>query len=111
VIQRVVAAFAESVHFVEKSPDKAKAAVAKTMRPNDQDALQASYDVYPKEIVDRRMSIPEKAVADTIEQTRQAGGAVRRKSEDLFDNSFTTHLEKSGFLKELWGNELLAPPH
>lgn len=106
VVQRVVAAFGESVHFVEKNPDKAKAAVAKVMRTNDQDALQASYDVYAREIVDRRMIIPERAVADTIEQTRQAGGAVRRKAEELFDNSFTSHLERSGFLKELWGSEL-----
>lgn len=106
VVQRVVAAFAEAVHFVEKNPERAKAAVAKTMRTNDQDALQASYDVYAKEIVDRRMIIPERAVAETLEQTRQAGGAVRRKAEELFDNSFTSHLERSGFLKELWGSEL-----
>lgn len=110
IVQRVVAAFAEALHFVEKNPDRAKAAVAKTMRTNDQDALQASYDVYAKEIVDRRMVIPDRAVAETVEQTRQAGGAVRRKAEELFDNSFTHHLERSGFLKELWGNELSATP-
>lgn len=109
VVQRVVASFAEAIHFAEKNPDKAKAAVAKVMRTNDAEALQSSYEVYAKEIVDRRMIIPEKAVADTIEQTRLAGGVVRRKSDDLFDNSFTVHLEKSGFLKELWGNELGAP--
>ena len=109
VVQRVVGAFAEAIHFVEKNPDKAKGAVAKVMRTNDAEALQSSYDVYAKEIVDRRMIIPEKAVADTIEQTRLAGGAVRRKAEDLYDNNFTAHLEKSGFLKELWGSELAAP--
>lgn len=109
VVQRVVASFAEAIHFAEKNPDKAKAAVAKVMRTNDAEALQSSYEVYAKEIVDRRMIIPEKAVADTIEQTRLAGGVVRRKSDDLFDNSFTVNLEKSGFLKELWGNELGAP--
>jgi NitT/TauT family transport system substrate-binding protein len=109
VVQRVVAAFAETIHFVEKNPEKAKAAVAKAMRTNDAAALQASYDVYAKEIVDRRMAIPEKAVAETIEQTKLAGGAVRRKPEELYDNAFTAHLEKSGFLKELWGAELSAP--
>ena len=94
VAQRVVAAFAEAVHFVEKNPEKAKAAVAKVMRTNDAEALQSSYDVYAKEIVDRRMLVPERAVADTIEQTRLAGGVVRRKSDDLFDNSFAIHLEE-----------------
>ena len=73
IVQRVVAAFAETVYFVEKNPDQAKAAIGKAMRTQDQEALQASYDVYAREIVDRRMTIPEKAVADTIEQTRQSG--------------------------------------
>jgi ABC-type nitrate/sulfonate/bicarbonate transport system substrate-binding protein len=109
VVQRVVGAFAEAIHFVEKNPDKAKAAVAKVMRTNDAEALQSSYEVYAKEIVDRRMIIPEKAVVDTIEQTRLAGGIVRRKAEELYDNSFPAHVEKSGFLRELWGNELAAP--
>ncbi|MEO6163488.1 MAG: ABC transporter substrate-binding protein [Candidatus Binatia bacterium] len=104
-----VAAFAEAVRFVEKNPAKGKVAVAKVMRTNEAEALQSSYDVYAKEIVDRRMIIPEKAVADTIEQTRLAGGVVRRKSDDLFDNSHTVHLGKSGFLKELCGSELGAP--
>ena len=58
IVQRVVAAFAETVYFVEKNPDKAKAAIAKAMRTQDQEALQASYDVYAREIVDRRMTIP-----------------------------------------------------
>jgi hypothetical protein len=44
-----------------------------------------------------------------IEQTRQAGGEMRRKPEELFANSFTAQLEMSGFLKQLWGNELVAP--
>ena len=106
IVQRVVAAFAETVYFVEKNPEKAKAAIAKAMRTQDQEALQVSYDVYAREIVDRRMTIPERAVAETIEQTKQSGTNVRIKPVELYDNSFTAHLEKSGFLKELWGNEL-----
>jgi hypothetical protein len=30
---------------------------------------------------------------------------VRKKSEELYDNRFVIDLEKSGFLKEIWGNE------
>jgi hypothetical protein len=52
------------------------------------------------------MAVPERVVADTIEQARQSGINVRVKPEELYDNSFTAHLEKSGFLKELWGSEL-----
>ncbi|HEY7219706.1 MAG TPA: ABC transporter substrate-binding protein [Candidatus Binatia bacterium] len=105
IVQRMVAALAESVYFVEKNPDKAKAAIAKAMRVKDEEALQSSYNVYAKEIVDRTMIVPAKSVSEAVEIAREAGTVVRRKPEELYDNSFVNNLEKSGFLKELWGNE------
>ena len=105
LVQRMVAALAEAVYFVEKNPDKAKAAVAKAMRVKDDDALQTSYNVYAKEIVDRTMVVPGNTVREAVDIARDSGTVVRRKPEELYDNSFVNHLEKSGFLKELWGNE------
>ena len=105
IVQRVVAALAEIVYFVEKNPDKAKASMAKAMRTNDQQALQSAYDVYAREILDRTMVVPGKAVAEAVELARESGTPVRRKPEDLYDNSFVNNLEKSGFLKEIWANE------
>lgn len=105
VVQRMVAALAETVYFVEKNPDKAKAAIAKAMRVKDDDALQSSYNVYAKEIVDRAMIVPAKSVGEAVEIARETGTLVRRKPEELYDNSFVNNLEKTGFLKELWGSE------
>ena len=105
IVQRMVAAFAEIVHFVEKNPDKAKASIAKAMRTKDAEALQSAYDVYAKQILDRTMIVPGKAVAEAIDLARESGTAIRRKPEEIYDNSFVYNLEKSGFLKELWGNE------
>lgn len=105
IVQRMVAALAETVYFVEKNPDKAKAAIAKAMRVKDEEALQSSYNVYAKEIVDRTMVVPAKSVSEAVEIARETGTLVRRKPEELYDNSFVNNLEKSGFLKELWGNE------
>jgi ABC-type nitrate/sulfonate/bicarbonate transport system substrate-binding protein len=105
IVQRVVAAFAESVHFVEKNPDKAKASIAKAMRTKDPEALQSAYNTYARDIVDRTMMVPGKAVAEAVDLTRESGTPVRRKPEELYDNSFVINLEKSGFLKELWGTE------
>jgi NitT/TauT family transport system substrate-binding protein len=105
IVQRMVAALAETVHFVEKNPDKAKAAIAKAMRVKDEEALQSSYNVYAKEIVDRTMVVPGKSVSEAVEIARETGTLVRRKPEELYDNSFVNNLEKSGFLKELWGSE------
>jgi len=105
IVQRAVAAFAQIVYFVEKNPDKAKASIAKAMRTKDEEALQSSYNVYAKEIVDRTMVVPGKSVAEAVDLARESGTVIRRKPEDLYDNSFVSHLEKSGFLKEIWGSE------
>lgn len=105
IVQRMVAALAETLHFVEKNPDKAKASIAKAMRVKDEEALQSSYNVYAKEIVDRTMVVPGRSVAEAVEIARELGTTVRRKPEELYDNSFVHHLEKSGFLKDLWGAE------
>lgn len=105
IVQRMVAAFAEIVHFVDKHPDRAKASVAKAMRTKDPEALQSAYDVYAREILDRTMVVPGRAVADAIELARESGAPVRKKPEEVYDNTFVNNLEKSGFLKELWGSE------
>jgi ABC-type nitrate/sulfonate/bicarbonate transport system substrate-binding protein len=105
IVQRMVAAFAEIVHFVEKNPDKAKAAIAKAMRTKDPEALQSAYDTYAKDILDRTMVVPGKAVAETVELAREMGSPVRKKPEEIYDNSFVNNLEKSGFMKEIWGSE------
>ena len=105
IVQRVVAAFAEIIHFVEKNPDKAKASIGKAMRTRDPEALQSAYDTYARDILDRTMVVPGKAVAETIEIARQEGAPVRRKAEEIYDNTFVNNLEKSGFMKEIWGSE------
>ena len=105
IVQRMVAAFAEIIYFVEKNPDKAKAAVSKAMRTTDAEALQSAYDTYAREILDRTMVVPGKAVAETTEIARESGSPVRKKPEEIYDNTFVNNLEKSGFMKEIWGNE------
>jgi NitT/TauT family transport system substrate-binding protein len=105
-VQRFVAALAEAVKFVEDNPDKAKASVAKILRVSDQDALQASYDAYARKHVNRRLVVPMAAVADSIEVAREAGAKVSKKATEIVDNSFAEHLEKNGFMKELWGGKL-----
>jgi len=102
----MVAAFAEAIYFVGKNPAKTKASMAKAMRIKDEEALQVSYSVYTRDIVDRRMIVPAAAVAETVDSVRASGIQVKRKPEDIYDNSFVNNLDKSGFFKELWGSEL-----
>ena len=51
------------------------------------------------------MVVPGKAVAEAVELARESGTPVRRKPEEIYDNSFMSNLEKSGFFKEIWGSE------
>jgi NitT/TauT family transport system substrate-binding protein len=102
-VQRMVGAFAEAIQFADRNAGKAKAAIARVMRVKDEEAIQVSYNVYIQDIVDRRMLVPAAAVVDTVELQRSLGMPIKRKPEDLYDNSFVEHLEKSGFLRELWG--------
>jgi hypothetical protein len=97
--------WSKNFHFVEKNPDKAKASIAKAMRTKNEEALQSAYNTYAREILDRTMVVPGKAVAEAVELARESGTPVRRKPEELYDNGFVFNLEKSGFLKEIWGSE------
>ena len=102
-VQRMVGAFAEALNFADRNPAKAKAAIAKVMRLKDEEALQVSYNVYTQDIVDRRMIVPAAAVTESVELQRSLGTLIKRKADDLYDNSFVNNLEKSGFQNELWG--------
>jgi len=106
LVQRFVAAMAESIYFVEKNPDKAKASVGKALKLKDAEALQSSYDAYAKSIINRRMTVPASAVAEAVDLARKTETNVRRKPAEIFDNSFAEDLEKSGFLKEIWGGRV-----
>jgi ABC-type nitrate/sulfonate/bicarbonate transport system substrate-binding protein len=106
LIQKMVAALAESVFLVEKRPELGMASVGKTLRINDPDILQSAYDAFAKRLVNRRLIVPAKMVADTIENAREDGTVIRRKANEVFDNMFAENLEKSGFMKELWGGKV-----
>jgi NitT/TauT family transport system substrate-binding protein len=107
LVQRFVAGVAEAIHFVEKNPEKGKAALAKVLNLNDPEILQSAYDAYAKSLINRRIAVPVGAVAAAVEAAREDGTQIRRKTSEIFDNSFAEQLEKSGFLREIWGNEVL----
>ena len=106
LIQKMVAALAESVFLVEKKPEVGMASVGKTLRINDAETLQSAYDAYAKRLINRRMIVPAKMVAETIDNAREEGTVIRRKANEVFDNTFVENLEKSGFMKELWGGKV-----
>jgi NitT/TauT family transport system substrate-binding protein len=110
IVQKAVAALAESVYLVEKNPELAMAAVGKALRLKDPDTLRAAYDAYAKNLINRSLIIPEKMVAETLENARHEGTVIRRKPSEVFDNRFAEQLHKSGFMKELWGGPVPENP-
>ena len=106
LVQRFVAGLAETVYFVEKNPQQAMAAVGKTLSIKDPAVLQSAYDAYAMRLVNRRMIVPPKLVAETIETAREEGTSIRKKPAEVFDNTFVENLEKSGFLREIWKGEV-----
>lgn len=106
LVQRFVAAMAESVYFVEKNPDRAKASLSRELKLADPDALESAYNAYARLLVNRRMVVPAQLVAEAVNVARETGTNIKRKPAELFDNVFAEQLDKSGFLKELWGAEL-----
>jgi len=103
IVQKAVAALAESIYFVEKHPQLAMNSVGKTLRIADSDTLRSAYDTYAKDLINRRMLVPAKMVSDTLDLARADGAIIRRRPNEIFDNSFAENLEKSGYLKDLWG--------
>lgn len=106
IVQRFVAALAESVYFVEKNPDKARQSVSKVLALKHAESAQSAYDIYAKRLANRRVNVPASRVAEAIEVLRQSGANVRRKPAETYDNSFAQNLWKSGYLTELWGGEV-----
>jgi ABC-type nitrate/sulfonate/bicarbonate transport system substrate-binding protein len=106
LVQRFVAAMAEGIYFVEKNPDKAKSALSKVLSVNDHEVLQSAYEAYAKSLVNRRLVVPASAVSRAVDLAREEGTLIRKKPTEIIDNSFAEQLEKSGFLKELWGKQL-----
>jgi hypothetical protein len=57
-----------------------------------------------REVLDRTMVVAGKAVAEAVELPRESDTPVRSKPEEILRQQLREYLEKSGFLKEIWGN-------
>jgi hypothetical protein len=54
------------------------------------------------------MTAVRNTVAETTGPPRENGTNVRKKPEEIYDNSFVLDLEKSGFMKEIWGARITS---
>ncbi len=109
VTQRFVAALAEAVRFTEQNPEAARASLRRVLGLEDPDALDSAYRAYAVKYVNRRMTIPFDVLSAMLEDVRAQGTPVGvRGPEDMATNQFVEDLERTGFLRQLWGDALDA---
>jgi NitT/TauT family transport system substrate-binding protein len=109
VVQKFVAAMAESVYYIDQHKADTEQSISKQLNINDQAALESAYQAYAVEYVNRSVDIPMAAVQDSIEFAREQGTMIARpKAEQIVDSRFAADLQSSGFLERLWGRPIPA---
>jgi NitT/TauT family transport system substrate-binding protein len=109
VVQKFLAAMAESVHFIDGHKAETEQSISKQLNITDQGALDSAYQAYATDYVNRSMDVPMAAVQDSIEYAREQGTTIARPTADqLVDTRFAADLQTSGFLQQLWGRPI--PP-
>ena len=110
LVQRFMAAMAESIYYAEANKAETERALANELKLEDAEALESAYKAYAQDYVNRGMDISLTAVQDSIEYARQQGTKIQYgKAEEFVDNSFVNQLRESGFLAALWGRPIPAP--
>ncbi len=108
-VQRFVAALADDVHYTEQHPGVARQVLRKVLELEESDALEAAYEAYARRHVNRSLAVPLDAVRAGIEEAREQGTQIAvRGAEDIATNQFAADLERTGFLRALWGTT--GPP-
>ena len=68
--------------------------------------VDAAYQAYAVRYVNRRVTVPFDAVSAALDDLREAGTQVgARGPEDVATNRFADDLERTGFLRQLWGGD------
>ncbi|HLQ35315.1 MAG TPA: ABC transporter substrate-binding protein, partial [Chloroflexota bacterium] len=109
VVQRFVAAMAESVWYINGHKAEAEQSVSKQLNITDQNSLDSAYQAYAKDYVNPSIDVPMKAVQDSIDFAKTQGTPVQKdKPEQIVDQRFAQDLQSSGFLEKMWGKKI--PP-
>jgi NitT/TauT family transport system substrate-binding protein len=109
VVQKFVAAMAESVCYIEGHKEETEQSISKQLKITDPAALESAYQAYATDFVNRSVDIPMAAVQDSIDYARSQGTNVQRgQAQQIADQRFAANLQSSGFLERLWGRPI--PP-
>lgn len=103
LVERFVAAMAETMRFTEQNPAVAREALRKVLAMDDPDVLDAAYTAYARKLANPRLRIPFDAVQEAIADARASGTNVTvRSADDIATNAFVDHLEQQGLFHRLY---------
>jgi ABC-type nitrate/sulfonate/bicarbonate transport system substrate-binding protein len=104
VVQKFVAAMADSVYYIDQHKEDTEQSIAKQLNITDPAALESAYRAYAEDYVNRSVDIPMAAVQDSIDFAREQGtNIVRGTADQIVDQRYAADLQRSGFLQNLWG--------
>ena len=104
-VARMIRSHVEGIYFLKTQKEASQKILAKYLKNNDKELLESSYELYKEDFI----AVPY-PIAQGL-QTTYEYVALRRpeiynhKPEEFTDPSFITELEKSGFIKKLYGQK------
>jgi NitT/TauT family transport system substrate-binding protein len=102
LVQRVVRAFTESLHYIKTNKEDTKALIGKNLKTKDPEGLERAYKAYNAAFPEVPYPNPEgvKTLLDDMAPRDKKAGAADPKS--FIDTSLVQELEASGFIKQLY---------
>ena len=104
-VARMIRAHVEAIHFLKTQKEASLKILAKYLRTSDRELLEGSYEIYKDDFIAAPYPITQ-GMQTTYEYVAQRRPEIySHKPEEFTDPSFITELDKSGFIKKLYGQK------
>src|SRR5882724_780197 len=104
-VMRMMRAHVEGIHFLKTQKEASQKILAKYLKNNDRELLEGSYEIYKDDFIATPYPITQ-GMETTYEYVAQRRPEIyNHKPEEFTDPSFIAELDKSGFIKKLYGQK------
>ena len=104
-VMRMVRSHVEGIHFLKANKEASLKILSRYLRTNDRNLLEGSYDIYSKDFIPTPYPIVS-GLQLAYEQVAQRRPEIyQHKADEFVDSSFIAELDKSGFIKKLYGQK------
>jgi NitT/TauT family transport system substrate-binding protein len=104
-VMRMMRAHVEGIHFLKTQKEASQKILAKYLKNNDKELLEGSYEIYKDDFIAAPYPITQ-GLETTYEYVAQRRPEIySHKAEEFTDPSFIAELDKSGFIKKLYGQK------